>query len=108
MKYCYVCSPYRGNLFKRIRNKRYAKMLTKKAINMGYTPITPHLYITQVLNDKIPEEREKGLEIGLDLLDICEVILLGTRYGISEGMAGELRRVKDQVIIEDWSVGNGE
>lgn len=75
---------------------------------MGYTPITPHLYITQVLNDKIPEEREKGLEIGLDLLDICEVILLGTRYGISEGMAGELRRVKDQVIIEDWSVGNGE
>lgn len=102
MKYCYVCSPYRGNLFKRIRNKRYAKELTKKAIEMGYTPITPHLYITQVLNDNKPGQRERGLEIGLALLDICEVVIVGTRYGISEGMAGELRRTKTQDIIELW------
>ena len=101
-KYCYVCSPYRGNLFKRIRNKRYARKLTKKAIEMGYTPITPHLYITQVLNDKIPRQRERGLEIGLELLDACEVVIVGTRYGISEGMKGELRNLKDQDVIELW------
>lgn len=58
---CYICSPYRGNVFERIRNRRYARYLTKKAIEMGYAPITPHLYITQVLNEKIPEERKRGV-----------------------------------------------
>lgn len=87
---CYICSPYRGNVFERIRNRRYARYLTKKAIRMGYAPITPHLYITQVLNDKIPEERKQGLEAGLKLLKPCKYILIGGKYGISEGMKAEI------------------
>lgn len=92
--YCYVCSPYRGNIFKRIRNRRYAREITERAINAGYTPITPHLYLTQVLNDKIPEERKQGLETGQQLLNICEVVFVGERYGVSEGMAAELELAK--------------
>ena len=92
--YCYVCSPYRGNIFKRIRNRRYARELTERAINAGFTPITPHLYITQVLNDKIAAERQQGLEIGKDLLNICEVVFVGEKYGISAGMAAELELAK--------------
>ena len=90
MECCYICSPYRGNVFKRIRNRRYARYLTKKAIRMGYAPITPHLYIAQVLNDKIPEERKQGLEVGLKLLRPCKYILIGKKYGISEGMKAEI------------------
>lgn len=89
-KCCCICSPYRGNVFKRIRNRRYARYLTKKAIRMGYAPITPHLYIAQVLNDKIPEERKQGLEVGLKLLRPCKYILIGKKYGISEGMKAEI------------------
>ena len=51
MAYCYICSPYRGNFVRRIRNRRYARQLTRAAIRMGYTPVTPHLYLTQVLHD---------------------------------------------------------
>lgn len=89
-RYCYACSPYRGNIFKRIRNRRYARELTERAINAVFTPITPHLYITQVLNDKITAERRRGLEIGKDLLNVCEIVLVGGKYGISAGMAAEL------------------
>lgn len=91
---CYICSPYRGNVFERIRNRRYARYLTKKAIEMGYAPITPHLYITQVLNEKIPEERKRGLEAGLKLLRPCKHILIGRKYGISEGMKAEIEEAK--------------
>ena len=86
----YVCSPYRGNLIKRIRNIRYAKELTREAFIRGLTPITPHLYLTRALNDNIPEERKQGLLAGLDLLQTCDTILVGTRYGISEGMETEI------------------
>lgn len=33
MLYSYICSPYRGNIFKRIRNKRYARYLTKLMVD---------------------------------------------------------------------------
>lgn len=93
-KYCYICSPYRGNIFKRIRNIRYARELTERAINAGFAPITPHLYITQVLNDKIQAERQQGLEIGRDLLNVCEIVFVGEKYGISAGMEVELELAK--------------
>ncbi len=91
---CYICSPYRGNVFERIRNRKYARYLTLKAIRMGFAPITPHLYITQVLNDKIPEERKRGLEAGLKLLRPCKYIMIGGKYGISEGMKAEIEAAR--------------
>lgn len=83
----YVCSPYRGDTE---RNIAYAKELTRKVLEYGYTPITPHLYLTQVLDDENPKERELGLMAGKELLKHCEYILVGSRYGISEGMQQEI------------------
>lgn len=88
--YCYICSPYRGGFLRRIRNRRYARKLTREAVRMGYVPITPHLYLTQVLDDRRQQEREKGLELGLDLLNVCATMLVGQRYGITEGMQKEI------------------
>ena len=50
-KLCYVCSPYRGDV---ARNVKYAKELTGRAVRRGLVPITPHLYITQALDDNDP------------------------------------------------------
>ena len=91
MLYGYVCSPYRGNIFKRIRNKRYARHLTKLMVDFETIPITPHLYLTEVLKDSNPEERKKGTGLSLELLKMCDVVLVGTKYGISEGMAAEIK-----------------
>lgn len=101
--YCYICSPYRGDFFRRIRNRRYARELTKEAIRMGHVPITPHLYLAQVLNDKRQQEREKGLALGLQLLDLCDIVLVGTRYGISAGMREEMEKAaRNGAHIENW------
>ena len=83
----YVCSPYRGDTE---RNVAYAKELTREVLEHGYTPITPHLYLTQALDDEIPKEWELGLLAGQELLKHCEYILIGWRYGISEGMQQEI------------------
>lgn len=83
----YICSPYAGDIK---RNKAYARQLVKWAILRDLAPICPHLYITEVLNDNDPRERAQGLQAGLDLLKVCDVVIVGYRYGISEGMKAEI------------------
>jgi len=88
-KLCYVCSPYRGDV---ARNVKYAQELTGRAVRRGLVPITPHLYITQALDDNDPAERALGMEAGLHLLEPCKYIMIGGRYGLSEGMRHEIER----------------
>lgn len=88
-KLCYVCSPYRGDV---ARNVAYAQELTRRAVLKGYAPITPHLYLTQALDDADPAERALGMEAGLHLLEPCKYIMIGGRYGLSEGMRHEIER----------------
>lgn len=85
MKTAYICSPYKGETE---RNVEYAKELTKEAIKRGYAPVTPHLYIT----DNKAEERKQGFEIAIKLLGKCDVILIGMKYGITEGMKKEIQK----------------
>lgn len=87
MKAAYICSPYSGDTK---RNKEYARELTKLALNAGFAPITPHLYITECLDDNKPGERRIGLSAGLELLKRCNIVIVGTRYGISDGMQAEI------------------
>lgn len=95
----YICSPYRGNIFKRIRNIRYAKKLTRIAADLGYTPITTHLYLTRVFNDNNPRERRQGMSAGREILRHCDTIIIGARYGVSCGMASEIARAAGKTTI---------
>ena len=55
------------------------------AVKQGVVPIAVHLMYPQIWDDRIPEEREKGLRMGLRILEACdEIWLFGER--ISEGM----------------------
>lgn len=95
----YICSPYRGNILEKVRNILYAKHLTKLALQLGYTPITTHLYLTQVLNDNNPTERRQGLKAGGNILNACDTIIIGARYGVSAGMAAEMDAAKEKYTI---------
>lgn len=86
-KLVYICSPYRGEIE---RNLQYAKELTRIALENDFVPITPHLYLTQAVNDEVPEEREKGMAAGKELLKRCKYILIGSKYGFSAGMLEEI------------------
>lgn len=100
-KLAYICSPYRGNTYQRIRNIVYARRITRAALELGYAPVAAHLYLPQVLNDKVPAQRRQGLNAGKDILNICGTIIIGARYGISKGMAAEIEASagKDTIII---------
>lgn len=92
----YVCSPYRGEVK---RNKEYARYLTRVAINNGFVPVTVHLYLTEALDDNKPDEREKGMAAGKELLAQCKYILMGERYGRSSGMKGEIKAAMQLGLI---------
>lgn len=90
-KMMYIASPYRtNNIIKKIKYIKYAKRLTLEAIYKGYIPITPHLFLTRILKDKREDERQLGLEMGQQLLERCDCILVGMKYGVSEGMKAEI------------------
>lgn len=94
MRTAYICSPYSGDTK---RNKKYARELTALAIQNGCAPITPHLYITECLDDGVQEQRNKGLSVAIRLLEKCDVVYIGTKYGISSGMQLEI----------EWAEMNG-
>lgn len=95
----YICSPYRANDKKqRKQYDEYAKELTKIAIDSGIAPITPHMYLTHVLDDGNKEDRAAGLAAGISLLYKCDVLIFGDKYGVSEGMYGEVQEARAQGI----------
>ena len=92
MRVVYICSPYRAeNDIELTRNIEYAQSLTRQALNAGLAPVTPHLYMTQCLDEKKEEERQRGLTAGLELLKGCDFVIVGTKYGVSEGMRQEIQ-----------------
>lgn len=100
MRTVYICSPYRAKDGAELgRYIEYAQQLTKQAIEAGLAPITPHLYMTQCLNENKPEERAAGMAAGLVLLKKCDFVIAGVKYGISEGMSREIQTA-DSLGIE--------
>ena len=90
MKLVYIASPLRGDYSKNIKK---ATEYCEKACSLGVLAFAPHLYFTQFYNDTIPEQREKGLEMGLSMLEKCEELwVMGTH--ISQGMRGEIAHAK--------------
>ena len=99
MKRVYICSPFRAKDGKEfIRNMEYARELTRAAVEAHMAPVTPHLYLPQCLDEEIPEERAAGLKVGLELLKSCNFVLAGVKYGISEGMQGEMDAAREMGI----------
>lgn len=93
MKKIYVCSPLRGDLENNIKR---AKAYSALVAQLGYLPITPHIYFTQFLDDARQEERELGMKLGLELLKICDELWY---WGDpTEGMLAELRLAKELKI----------
>ena len=89
-KKVYVISKYRGNTEENIRVARYAGDIIIACDNI---PVIPHLYFPQFLNDDVPEERVKAINLGVELMKGCDQIwIVGTE--ISNGMEFEIEAAK--------------
>ncbi len=91
MKKVFICSQYRGNIKDNARRAIYYAGIVAKS---GCIPIVPHIYFPTFLDEDDPNERMTGIEMGLELMDICDTIyVLG--FEISEGMKFELEHAKE-------------
>ena len=91
MKKVYICSPCRGDYENNIQR---AKEFSRAAVERDCIPITPHIYLTQFMDDTVPAERELGLSIGRELVLGCSELWA---FGIdhpSAGMAAEIELAK--------------
>ena len=87
MKLVYICSPYRGDVE---ANTSRARRYCLFAHIQGEAPIAPHLHCPQFLDDSLPDERQAGLEIGLEYVRRSdEIWCFGDR--LTEGMEMELQ-----------------
>lgn len=91
MTRAYICSPLSAPEKAEIRNnmlqaREYGRMLTE---TYGYRTYAPHGYLPALLRDDCQEERELALSFDMELLRLCDmVIIFGNR--ISKGMHREL------------------
>lgn len=94
MKFMYICSPLRGDVERKIQK---ANGYCRFAVREGVLPFAPHAIFSGFLDDIIPEERQMGVTLGLEILKRCEEVwVIGDR--ISEGMEAEIL-VADQLNI---------
>ena len=81
----YIASPLSGDVE---RNLEFARKACRYAIEQDATPFAPHLLYTQMLDDSSPADRQLGIDMGNQMLALCdELWLCGDR--ISAGMADE-------------------
>lgn len=90
MKIIYICSPYQNDIQQNIKN---AQQYCKFAVDKGYCPFAPHLFFPQFLNDNIPSERQKGLELNLNFLHIADELWVFGKT-ITDGMKFEIQYFK--------------
>lgn len=92
MKKVYICSPCRGDYENNIQR---AKEFSRAAVERGYIPITPHIYLTQFMDDAVPAERELGLSIGRELVLMCDELWAFGLDCPTAGMAAEIELARE-------------
>ena len=76
-------SPLKGNFE---RNRRYALWCAYHCRTLGEAAYASHLFYTQFLDDRIPEERAFGIAAGLAWAEAGDVRAFYTDLGWSDGM----------------------
>ena len=85
----YICSPYSGNVQ---HNIEMACRYSRFAVDEGYVPITPHLWLPFFLSEET--ERELAIDLDLRLMDVCsELWVCGDLIG--DGMRREMAYAAD-------------
>ena len=86
-------SPFAGDVGKNIE---YAKKCVRDSLMRGESPIASHLLLTRkgILDDNKPEERELGINAGLEWLKVADAHVFYTDLGISGGMKYALKQAR--------------
>ena len=91
-KKAYICSPLSAPDAKGVsHNMDMARFYMERMQALYHCrTFASHAYLPLMLDDSIPEERETALRIGMELMDLCNVLIICGRR-ISTGMAVEIK-----------------
>lgn len=90
----YICSPLSAKTKEEIRENMHRARFYMKlfADAYGYRTYAPHAYLPELLDDKNKKERDIALSFDLDLLKLCQIVIICGEK-ISEGMQQERLRL---------------
>ncbi len=89
MKPVILESPYKGKNYEDTEeNVRFARLCLRDCLTRGEAPFASHLLYTQdgVLDDKIPAERNLGIEAGFAYKEVAKETVVYINRGLSRGM----------------------
>ena len=90
----YICSPYSGSTEQNVIN---ARRYCRHAVDGGYIPLAPHLFLPQFMNDEDERERELAMFMDIVFLSKCaELWVFGET--ISKGMSMEIRKAESRCM----------
>lgn len=91
MNKVFICTPYRGDIKKNVRN---AKIICGNVARNGNAVFAPHLLYTQFLNDELEQERDLGINSGIEFMNDCDWLFYWPTSvkEISEGMFKEIMK----------------
>ena len=91
-----ILSPYRSDDPTEFRKFReYRHNCIRHATERGYAPYASHQMMTDSYDDRIPEERRKGMQCERAFLEIADAVLVYIDEGISGGMLETLNSLPD-------------
>ena len=83
MKKVIIESPLSGNF---ARNVRYARLCGLDSLHRGEAPYASHLIYTQMLDDRVQEQRRMGMEAGFCWAKVADLRAFYVDLGFSDGM----------------------
>ncbi|MEI7718931.1 MAG: hypothetical protein WCI72_03615 [archaeon] len=105
-------SPFKGKDWSETRrNILYARLCVRDSILRGEAPFASHLFYTQtgILDDKIEEERMRGINAGLTWGEDAQLSAFYQDFGFSRGMEYGLKHAQEVGRpIEKRSLGSSE
>lgn len=73
-------------------NLQYARVCMLDSIQKGEAPFAMHLLYTQVLDDRIADQRKQGMSCGLAWLLRADAVILYCDHGVSSGMKAAYKK----------------
>ena len=92
-------SPYAGDIE---TNISYARKALKDALDRGEAPLASHLLYTQVLDDRVKEQRKLGIKAGLAWQKKAKAVVVYGDLGITKGMKRAIKLAKERKISIEY------
>lgn len=102
MRKVLIESPLKGtNYINEEMNKEYIDLCIYDCLMKGEAPVASHKTYLPALDDRIPEQRELGINAGLALLEVVDASVVYQDLGISDGMKkGINKAIELNVTVE--------